>query len=140
MTCPDPIALTRASSPGADPEVLPEHLGNCPSCWLDWQIQQGVRYALDPEAEVPPGLNERAIARIEREARELEEATRWWDLPILGALVAIAAFAFFLAGGNAGTVMPPGSAAIGAIVAGIVAALYTRHRDLKEYREALSTA
>ena len=51
----------------------------------------GVRYALDPEAEVPPGLNERAIARIEREARELEEATRWWDLPILGALVAIVA-------------------------------------------------
>ena len=54
--------------------------------------------------------------------------------------MAIAAFAFFLAGGNAGTVMPPGSAAIGAIVAGIVAALYTRHRNLKEYREALSTA
>ena len=79
-------------------------------------------------------------ARIEREARELEDAARWWDLPILGALVAIAAFAFFLAGGNAGTAMPPGSAAFGAIVAGIVAALYTRHRDLKEYREALSTA
>ena len=107
---------------------------------MDWQIRQGARYALDPEAEVPPGLNERAIARIERKARELEEATRWWDLPILGVLVAIAAFAFFLAGGNAGTAMPHGSAAIGAIVSGIVAAFYTRHRDRKEYGEVLSTA
>jgi predicted anti-sigma-YlaC factor YlaD len=139
MTCPDPIALARTNSPDADPEVV-EHLKSCPSCLLDWQIRQGARYALDPEAEVPPGLNERAIARIERKARELEEATRWWDLPILGVLVAIAAFAFFLAGGNAGTVMSPGSAAIGATVSGIVAALYTWHRDRKEYGEVLSTA
>ncbi len=139
MTCPDPIALTRAKPPVADPEVV-EHLKSCPSCWLDWQIHQGARFALDPEAEVAPGLNERAIARIERKARELEEETRWWDLPILGTLVAIAAFAFFVAGGSAETVMPTGSAAIGAIVAGIVAALYTWHRDRKEYGEVLPTA
>lgn len=134
MTCPGPTALTRMRSPDAGPEVL-EHLKSCPSCWLDWQIQQGARYALDPEAEVPPGLNERAIARIEREARKLEGETRWWDLPILGVLVGIAAFAFFVAGGNADTAIPPASAAIGAIVAGIVAALYTAHRDRKERRE-----
>ncbi|MDE2761955.1 MAG: hypothetical protein OXQ94_16330 [Gemmatimonadota bacterium] len=139
MTCPDPVALTRANPPAADPEVV-DHLKSCPSCWLDWQIQQGARYALDPEAEVPPGLNERAIARIERKARELEEETRWWDLPILGTLVAIAAFAFFVAGGSAETAMPPGSAVIGAVVSGIVAALYTWYQDRKEYREVLRTA
>lgn len=139
MTCPGPTALARATAPDGDPVVI-EHLKGCPSCWLDWQIQQGARYALDPEAEVSAGLTERAIARIEREATKLEEQTRWWDLPILGALVAIAAFAFFVAGGNAATAIPPASAAIGAIVSGIVAALYAWHRDRKEYREAPSTA
>lgn len=139
MTCPGPTALSRAHGPGGDPGVL-EHLKNCPSCWLDWQIQQGARYALDPEAEVPPGLNERAIARIEREARKPAEEERWWDLPILGALVAVAAFAFFLAGGRAETTMSPASAATGAIVAGIVAALYTAHRDHREDREVAAAA
>ncbi len=137
MTCPDPTALTRASSPQADPDVL-EHLKSCPSCWLDWQIQHGARYALNPEAELPPGLNERAMARIEREARWLEETERWWDFPILGALVAIGTFAFFIAGGNAETALPTGTAAIGAVVTGIVAALYTRHRDRKESRGVLA--
>lgn len=138
MTCHDPIALTRVRSPNADSGVL-EHLKSCPSCWLDWQIRQGARYALDPEAEVPPGLTELATARIEREARKLEEETRWWDLPVLGVLVAIAAFAFFLAGGSAATAIPPGSAAIGALVAGIVAALYTAHRDRREHRGLAAT-
>ena len=139
MTCPDPTALARASSPNSDPEVA-QHLKNCPSCWLDWQIQEGTRYALYPETEVPSALNERAIARIEGEGRRAEEVTRWWDLPVLGALVAIAAFAFFLAGGNAETPVPPAPAAAGAILAGIVAALYTGRRDLKARREALPTA
>lgn len=131
MTCPDPLALTRANSPDADPEVV-EHLKSCPSCWLDWQIQHGARYALNPEAEVPPGLNERAMARIEREAKRLDEVQRWWDLPVFGGLVAIGAFAFFVAGGNAETALSPVSAAIGAVATGIAAALYTRYRDRKE--------
>ena len=104
MTCPDPIALARTNSPDADPEVV-EHLENCPSCWLDWQIQQGPATPSIPKPK-SSRTHERAIARIERKARELEEATRWWDLPILGVLVAIAAFAFFLAGGNAGPRCP----------------------------------
>ena len=137
MTCPDPIALTRASSPQADPDVL-EHLKRCPSCWLDWQIQHGARYALNPEAELPPGLNERAMARIEREARRLEETERWWDFPILGALVAIGTFAFFIGGGDAETALPPVTAAIGAVATGIVAALYTRYRDQRESRGVLA--
>lgn len=143
MTCPDPIALTRANSPDADPEVV-EHLRSCPSCWLDWQIQQGARYALNPEAELPPGLNERAMARIEREARRTEEARRkdgvqrWWDLPILGGLIAIAAFASFVVGGYAETAQRPVTAAIIAIITGIVAALYTRYRDRKESRGVLA--
>lgn len=137
MTCPDPTLLSRATSPEADPEVV-EHLRSCPSCWLDWQIQHGARYALNPEAELPPGLNERAMARIEREARRLDEVERWWDFPVLGGLVAVGAFAFFVAGGNAETSLPPVTAAIGAIATGIVAALYTRYRDQKESRGVLA--
>lgn len=137
MTCPDLTLLTRTNSQEADPEVL-EHLSSCPSCWLDWQIQRGARYALNPETEVPPGLNERAMARIEREARRLDEVERWWDFPVFGGLVTTAAFAFFIAGGNAETALPPVTAAIGAVVTGIVAALFTRYRDRKESREVLA--
>ncbi len=137
MTCPDPTLLSRANSPEPDPEVV-EHLKSCPSCWLDWQIQHGARYALNPEVEVPPGLNERAMARIQREARRLDEVERWWDFPVLGGLVAIAAFAFFIAGGNAETTLPPVTAAVGAVMTGIVAALYTRYRDHKDAREVLA--
>ena len=137
MTCPDSIALARAGTQDADPAVV-AHLKNCPSCWLDWQIQQGARYALHPDAQVPPYLNERAIARIEREARELEESTRWWDLPILGALTAIAIFAFFLASEDAGIAVPLVPAAVHAIAAGVVAALYTRYREIRESRGALA--
>ena len=136
MTCPDPIALARANPPNSDPEVV-EHLGNCPSCWLDWQIQQGTRYALQPDTQVSPGLNERAIARIEREARRKEEIKRWWDLPILGALVATATFACFVAGGGvAATAIPPVPTAIWAVLMGTVAALYTKYRELREYGDA----
>lgn len=137
MTCPDPVALSRANPPEADPEVV-EHLGSCPACWLDWQIQHGARYALNPEAELPPRLNERTMARIEREAARLDEVERWWDLPVFGGLVATANFAFLIAGGNAETSLPPVAAAIGAVVTGILAALYIRHRDRTESRGVLA--
>lgn len=67
---------------------------------------------------IEPFLRERAIARIERRARELEEEMRWWDLPILGAPVAVAALAFLVAGRSPDSVIPPASVAIGAIVSG----------------------
>lgn len=78
------------------------------------------------------------MARIEREARRLDEVERWWDFPVLGGLVATAAFSFYIAGGNAETALPPVTAAVGAAVTGIVAALYNRYRDRKESREVLA--
>ena len=139
MTCPDPVALARATSPDAAPAVA-EHLKTCASCWLDWQIQQGTRYALAPDIEVPSTLTHRAVVQIERKARRREEAQRWWDLSILGTLVAIAAFAFLLVGGTAEVEVAPGPAAVAAIMAGIVAALYTRRQDLKEERRERRSA
>ena len=136
MTCPDPIVFLRATSLEADPELV-AHLKSCPSCQLDWQIQQAVGYALSPERELPPGLNERALARIERKARQEDEVRRWWDFPIQGALVATTIFAASVAGGGDFTTMPVGPAAIWAVLAGTGAAFYTRYRDLAESHEAV---
>lgn len=66
------------------------------------------------------------------------KSNAWRDFPVLGGLVAIAAFAFFIAGGNAETALPPVTAVIGAVVTGTVAALYTRYRDHKESRGVLA--
>ena len=100
MTCPDPTALDRTDRPDADPAVL-EHLKTCPSCWLNWQIQHGLRHVLDPQIEVRADLNERVIARVALRAAQLEKTLRWRDLAMCAALVTAATMVFFLAATDA---------------------------------------
>ena len=73
MPCPDIDDITTISRTGevVNPEVR-EHLTTCETCKLDLHIviEAGHLYRPDPrqspEIQVPPGLNERVLARIAR--------------------------------------------------------------------------
>ncbi|MXX56747.1 MAG: DUF3379 domain-containing protein [Gemmatimonadetes bacterium] len=137
-TCPDHAALGRIGAHDADPELV-EHLKTCPSCWLDWQIQHGLRHVLDPQIPVRADLNERVIARMALRAAQLEKTLRWQDLAVSAVLVLVATGVFFLATGTAGSVVSV-TTALYAIAGGIAAALYVKREDRSERAAALAAA
>ena len=132
-SCPDLSALARAGTPHADPEVV-EHLKHCEACRLDWQIQQGTRYLLDPEinTSASAGLNERIVARATAIVRHSEQLPGWGHLAGSGLLAALATFAVALAQPNAGLTVPAAQAGLYAVLVVVATALYLRQLDLAE--------
>ena len=134
MSCPDLSALARVGTPHADPAVV-EHLGTCDSCRLDWQIQQGTRYLLDPEIKTSAsaGLDERIIARATAILRHSEQLPGWGHLAGSGLLVALAAVAvMWWAPVNAGVMVPVTHVGLFALVGAVAAVLYLRRIDEAE--------
>ena len=129
MNCPDLRTLSRVGTPNADPAVV-EHVTNCESCWLDWQIQQGLRYLEDPLVKGASDVNDRVIARVHiRARRDSEKPARWRDAALFGAVVAIAVLAFLVAVPSAAAAVPFAPAVGYAIVTGVGCALYIKKRD-----------
>ena len=91
MSCPDLSALARAGTPKADPAVV-EHIRNCDSCWVDWQIQQGARFLRDPQVVAADDLDERIVARAALIARHSERPANWRRLLVTGLLVGVLTF------------------------------------------------
>lgn len=128
MACPDMGEIAQVRSLESDSATV-EHLKHCKSCWLDWQIVHGTRYALDPPGEVPQYLNARVMAEITRRSRQLEKKAAWWELSISGVLVAVATFAYLVLwpGGPVGPSMVP--SLVCAIIGGVSATLFFRKQD-----------
>ena len=80
----------------------------CDSCRLDWQIQQGTRYLLDPQIETSAlaDLDERIIARATAIMHHSEQLPGWGHLAGSGLLVTLAAVAVAWAPVNAGVMVP----------------------------------
>ncbi|MCY3548749.1 MAG: hypothetical protein F4Z31_14145 [Gemmatimonadetes bacterium] len=132
-SCPELSALARVGTPHADPEVV-EHVKNCDACRLDWQIQQGARYLLDPEinTSASASLNERIIARATAIIRHSEQLPGWGHLVGSGLLAALATFAVALAQPNAGLTVSATQAGVYALLVIVATATYLRHVDLAE--------
>lgn len=129
MSCPDLRTLSRVGTPNADPAVV-EHVLNCESCWLDWQIQQGARYLEDPAVKAASGVNDRVVARVLLRSRRHSEAPATWrDAALFGVVVAIAVLAFMLAVPAAAAAIPVGPAVAYAVTAGAVGMFYVKKRD-----------
>ena len=133
VSCPDLSALARAGAPHADPAVA-EHLRTCDSCRLDWQIQQGTRYLLDPEIKTSASadLDERIIARATAIMRHSERLPGWGHLFGSGLLAALAAVAITWAPVNAGAMVPVTHVGLYALVGAVAAVLYLRRIDEAE--------
>lgn len=132
MTCPDLSALARAGAPHSDPAVA-EHLKTCESCRLDWQIQQGTRYLLDPEIDTSAtaDLDERIVARATAIMRQSEQLPGWGHLIGSGLVVALAAAAvLWWAPVNAG--VPVTGVALYALAAAVATVVYLRRIDEAE--------
>ena len=128
MACPDTAEIAQVRSLDGDSATV-EHLKQCESCWLDWQIVHGARYALDPPEEVPQYLNTRVMTEITRRARQLEKKAAWWELTISGVLVAVATFAYLFlwpSGPVAPSMVP---SLVCAIIGGVSAILFFRKQD-----------
>lgn len=132
-SCPELSALARVGTPHGDPEVV-EHLKNCQACRLDWQIQQGTRYLLDPEinTSASASLNDRIIGRATAIIRHSEQLPGWGHLAGSGLLAALATFAFVLTQANAGLTVSATQAALYALLVVVATALYLRQLDLTE--------
>ncbi len=130
MTCPDLADLARVGTPRADPAVV-EHLQECHSCWLDWQIQQGARYLRSGMRNDPQDLNQKVMVGITEMARQSDGPTGWDQLILFGFLVAVALLIFLFMKMGATTPVPLGHLAIYAVASGIAAALYCWARDRK---------
>ena len=94
MTCPDLSDLARVGTPRADPAVV-EHLQQCHSCWLDWQIQQGARYLHTGVRNDPQDLNQKVMVGITEMARQSDRPAGWGQLSLFGFLIAVALLIFF---------------------------------------------
>ena len=133
MSCPDLSALSRAGAPHADPAVA-EHLRTCDSCRLDWQIQQGTRYLLDPDirTNASADLDERIIARATAILRQSEQRPGWRHHAASGLLVGLAAIAVTWAPVNAGAMVPVIHLGLYALVGAAATVLYLRRIDEAE--------
>ena len=130
MTCPDLSDLARVGTPRADPVVV-EHLQQCHSCWLDWQIQQGARYLHSGMRNDPQDLNQQVMVRITEMAHQSDGPAGWGQLSLFGFLIAVALLMFFIMrmGGMAPVAL--GQMAIYAGASAIAAAVYCWKRDRK---------
>ena len=133
MSCPDLSALARVGTTEADPEVV-EHLKECDSCLLDWQIQLGTRYLSDPriDRKASVDLDERIIARATAITRHSERLPGWRHLAVAGLLAASAAFAFLSISMGGGVTSPVTDAALYALAGAVATVLYLRRLDQRE--------
>ncbi len=136
MRCPDLVDIVRSATT-PDPPVL-EHLRRCPSCWLDWQIQQGMRCLLDADTSAPPGgngledLNRRVMARIPLVPRPSDGAVTWQQSWLWGLLVALGVFVFLMMSGSAAGAISFGGAAMYSAASGILGTLYCWRQDRRK--------
>ncbi len=132
-SCPELSALARAGTPHADPKVV-EHLRKCDACRLDWQIQLGTRYLLDPQINTSASAspNERIIARATAIIRHSEQLPGWGHLAGSGLLAALATLAVALAQANAGITASATEVGLYALLVVVVTALYLRQLDRTE--------
>ena len=132
-SCPELSALARAGTPHADPEVV-EHLRKCDACRLDWQIQLGTRYLLDPQINTSASAspNERIIARATAIIRHSEQLPGWGYLAGSGLLAALATLAVALAQANAGITASATEVGLYALLVVVATALYLRQLDRTE--------
>ena len=130
MTCPDLSDLARVGTPRADPAVV-EHLQQCHSCWLDWQIQQGARYLHSGMRNDPQDLNQQVMVRITEMARQSDGPAGWGQLSLFGFLIAVALSIFFFVRTGAMAPVPLGHVAIYTGASAIAAAVYCWKRDRK---------
>ena len=100
----------------------------CDSCRLDWQIQQGTRYLLDPDIKTTAlaDLDERIIPRATAIMRHSEQLPGWGHLAGSGLLVALAAVAIAWAPVNAGVMVPVTHVGLYALVGAVAMVLYLR--------------
>ena len=103
MDCPDAAVVAATQSLEGNPAIA-EHLNECPSCRLDWQIVHGARQVLYGQGDIQSALNDKAMARISR-AQRMRRAPATWEHAISGILVATAAAGMLLLTGP--TFSPP---------------------------------
>ena len=139
MSCPDLSALARVGTTEADPEVV-EHLKECDSCLLDWQIQLGTRYLADPriDATASADLDERIIARATAITRYSERIPGWRHLAVAGLLAALATFGWISVNGGAAASVT--NAVVYALAGAVVTVLYLRRSDSREADRSLIPA
>ena len=106
----------------------------CDSCRLDWQIQQGTRYLLDPDIKTSAlaDLDEKIIARATAIMRHSEQLPGWRHLFGSGLLVALAAVAVMWAPVNADVMVPVTHVGLYALAGAVAAVLYLRRIDQAE--------
>lgn len=131
MNCPDLTDLARAGTSRADPSVM-EHLLNCRSCWLDWQIQESARRSPGAETHSDADrFHRRVMARIAAMERDSGGPVTLSQLALSAVLVAIAVVAFALMRVQITGPGVLGGVAIYAAGLGVAWAWYCRARDAK---------
>ena len=133
MSCPDLSALARVGTAEADPEVV-EHLKECESCLLDWQIQLGTRYLADPRIDATEFADpdKRIIARATAITRYSERLPGWRHLAVAGLLAALAAFTFVWVSVNGGAAARVTDAVVYALAGAVVTVFYLWRFDRRE--------
>lgn len=135
MNCPDLSSLSRVGTPRADPSVV-EHLKRCPSCWMDWQIQQGTRLLRRRanDAHDLSDLNDAVMAEVAIAEQRFDVPAGLVELAVSALLIAAAVMLFlgFPLGGLAA--VPFGHAVAYAIAGGTAGALYCRRRDRRAFQ------
>lgn len=133
MTCPDLTDLARAGTARADPSVV-KHILDCPSCWLDWQIQESARRSHSTDGgsrQDPEHFQRQVMARIAARERDSDQPATLTQLTLSALLLAVAILVFALE--RVGFSGP--SALVGTAVyatgVGVAWAWYRRARDKK---------
>ena len=134
MRCPDLVDIVRSGTT-PDPSVL-EHIRRCPSCLLDWQIQQGMRYlrhadknATQPGSNRLEDLNRQVMAQIPLVPRQTDGTISWGQLWLSGLFISLGVFMFLTMNGDAASAISFGGAAMYAVASGIICVLYCWRRD-----------
>lgn len=102
------------------------------ACWLDWQIQMGARFLLDPQVSAAADLDERIVAQAALVARHSDRPASWRRLPVTGTLVAAIVFLWLMLPNELAGPIPVSHSALAAVLGGTASVLYLRRRDEKE--------
>lgn len=134
MRCPDLVDIVRSGTT-PDPPVL-EHIRRCPSCLLDWQIQQGMRYLRHADRNAAPlgsdhleDLNRQVMAQIPLVPPPTDGTISWGQLWLSGLFITLGVFMFLTMNGDAPSAISLGGAAMYAVASGIICVLYCWRRD-----------